>query len=189
MDSEIVGWGDALATDPEVTVGLAGRGELTAAANPYVGYDSDNDPFLFTGVVDPRLEANERVVGVAVQGQAQAWSYRHLAAVRVQEATVGARAAVVLFEASTRSALDAGDIREGRAIGSSGVYRPVVGGLTLTFGPDGDRFTDTQTSSTWLVTGAAVAGPLAGEQLERVPSLDAFWFAWAAFNPATGLVP
>ena len=52
----------------------------------------------------------------------------------------------------------------------------------------GDGFVDDQTSSTWNVLGEAVSGPLAGAQLEAVPHVDTFWFAWDAFQPDTTVV-
>ncbi|MGH7396703.1 MAG: DUF3179 domain-containing (seleno)protein [Candidatus Rokuibacteriota bacterium] len=33
----------------------------------------------------------------------------------------------------------------------------------------------------------AVTGPLAGKRLRAIVHVDAFWFAWAAFHPATGI--
>ena len=47
---------------------------------------------------------------------------------------------------------------------------------------------DQQTGSTWqAITGRAVAGPLAGNALERLPSHYSFWFAWSDFHPDTEL--
>ena len=44
---------------------------------------------------------------------------------------------------------------------------------------------DSETGSTGSFTGLAIAGPLAGSQLDPVVHGDHFWFAWAAFEPAT----
>jgi hypothetical protein len=44
---------------------------------------------------------------------------------------------------------------------------------------------DEETGSTWTLTGRAVAGPLAGTQLERIGHTDSFAFAWFAFRPET----
>ena len=41
----------------------------------------------------------------------------------------------------------------------------------------------------WDVLGRAMVGPLAGETLEPVEHVDTFWFAWAAFQPDTVIVP
>jgi hypothetical protein len=45
---------------------------------------------------------------------------------------------------------------------------------------------DTQTGSSWnLERGAAVTGELAGQRLEEIPVILAFWFAWSSFYPNT----
>ena len=47
---------------------------------------------------------------------------------------------------------------------------------------------DVETGSRWSVEGRAVEGALAGETLEPVEeAYVAFWGAWAAFFPDTGL--
>jgi len=42
-------------------------------------------------------------------------------------------------------------------------------------------FGTSETGSTWNVLGEATDGPLAGKQLKRPLSINAFWFAWGAF--------
>lgn len=80
-------------------------------------------------------------------------------------------------------------MRKGRDVGSTGVYDPVVDGRALAFSPAGPRtFRDRQTGSRWSVAGVAVDGPLEGRQLTTLAHQDAFWFAWAAFQPDTTLV-
>ena len=54
----------------------------------------------------------------------------------------------------------------------------------------GDPFTllDRETNSSWdALSGLATAGPLAGEQLERIKSTTIFWFGWTDFHPDTKL--
>ena len=187
LPSALLSWAEARRTYPTLIVTLADRGELAATTNPYEGYDSSSRPFLFHGRLDPRLPAFERVTGVSFSGQAQAWPFTLLRAHRVVAATIGGRSLVVLWAPGTSSPLDTADVRRGRDIGATGVYDPQVDGRTLTFHATGPTFNDDQTASTWTVGGLAVAGPLRGHHLNRLPSQDAFWFAWAAFNPTTGL--
>ena len=59
----------------------------------------------------------------------------------------------------------------------------------LTFSRTGDGFVDDETGSTWDIFGEAVDGPLEGEQLEAIAHLDTFWFAWAAFETETRIIP
>ncbi len=181
VSSSILPWSEARAV-PGVTVALADRSELDAATNPYQGYDTSDEPFLFRGRIDPRLPAFERVAGVSFDGDARAWSYALLAQERVVTATVGGQPLVMFWASGSSSALDTRDITEGREIGATGVYEP--DGQSFTADPEGFRSGD---GTLWSLGGLAVSGPQEGEQLERLPSQDAFWFAWAAFNPETVL--
>jgi hypothetical protein len=48
---------------------------------------------------------------------------------------------------------------------------------------------DRATGSTWdLDRGVALSGPLAGRELQELPVTTAYWFAWSAFYPNTGVV-
>lgn len=187
LPSSLLSWAQARRTYPALSVTLANRSELAASTNPYEGYDTSSRPFLFHGRLDPRLPPFERVAGVSLAGQSQAWSFALLRTRRVIAATVGGRPLVVFWSPGASSPLDTSDIRQGRNIGATGVYRPQVDSRPLTFTSLGEDFRDDQTHSTWSIGGLAVAGPLHGRHLERLPSQEAFWFAWAAFNPTTGL--
>jgi hypothetical protein len=47
---------------------------------------------------------------------------------------------------------------------------------------------DAETNSTWeIVSGKAIAGPLAGAQLTRATAYPAFWFGWRGYFPSTGV--
>jgi hypothetical protein len=65
------------------------------------------------------------------------------------------------------------------------VFDPRVDGRKLTFSLNGGRIVDDQTGSQWNVLGQAVNGELQGSRLREVLHGDHFWFAWAAFKPAT----
>ncbi|MGH2986000.1 MAG: DUF3179 domain-containing (seleno)protein [Solirubrobacterales bacterium] len=81
------------------------------------------------------------------------------------------------------SALDTARIPDGREVGSAAVFSRIARRRALKFepGPDPGTVRDTQTDSTWDMSGRATAGPLAGTRLQRVPYHDQFWFALAAF--------
>lgn len=186
--SSLLPWREVLAADPGVEVVLASPHELTSAANPYEGYDTSGRPFLFRGETDDRLGAFVRVTGVSFGGVSHAWSQNWLRSKRVVQDRVGGQDVVVFFALGTSSPLDTDDVRTGRDVGSSAVYEPELNGRALTFRSAGPaEFTDEQTGSTWTLAGVAVDGPLAGRRLTALPHQDAFWFAWAAFNPDTSL--
>ncbi len=150
--------------------------------NPYVGYDTNNIGFLFDGQTDPRLPAQERVVGIAAEGQALAVPFSLLEDVGV---VLIEDEFAVLHRSGLNSALDSSEISEGRDIGQTGVFRLPEGIESLT--PDGDNFRDSQ-GRTWSIIGQLVDGESDIDRLEPVTHLDAFWFAWAAYRPDTSVV-
>jgi hypothetical protein len=79
---------------------------------------------------------------------------------------------------------DGNRVGEGVAIGTGIAFSRDVDGHVLTFAANGDAsFVDNETGSTWSMFGEAIAGPLAGNQLELALHQNEFWFAWRTFNP------
>jgi len=78
-------------------------------------------------------------------------------------------------------------MEQSRAIGATAVFSPVVAGKILTFEPVAEGFRDKETGSLWNLLGYATKGSLAGKRLKPIQHVDAFWFAWAAFNPSTSV--
>ncbi len=184
--STTVSWADFKETFPDGQVMSTDTGfGRNYGFNPYIGYDSDESPFLFRGPPDTRLSPIERVVALELNGDAIAYPFTQLEEVRVIHDTVGGEEVVVLFQFGTASALDGSQIGDSRDVGAAGVFRPVADGRPLTFSADGDDIIDDQTGSRWNVLGRAIDGKLAGAQLELVAHANHFWFAWAAFKPET----
>lgn len=150
--------------------------------NPYAGYDSSAEPFLFRGALDDRLHATERVLGAEVSELPVAYSFPLLRRVRVVNDRVGAVDIVVFWQAGAASALDQTDIDSSRDVGMALMFER---GRTLSFFHDGDDFVDNETGSRWNILGEAYEGPLAGTQLRQTHASTHFWFAWAAFHPDT----
>ena len=158
--------------------------------NPYVGYDDvaqNVSPFLFTGVIDGRLSAVERVVTVSLAEVAVdvAYPLTVLAEAGVINDSQGGRNLVIFHTGGTSSALGAAAIAEGADIGATGVFDPNLNGQKLTFRQQNGQVVDAETGSQWNILGQAVAGPLAGERLTPIIHGDHFWFSWAAFRPDT----
>jgi Protein of unknown function (DUF3179) len=187
----IVSWADWRAAHPDGLVLSRDTGhERDYGRNPYPGYDDVDSPaFLFDGEVDDRLAAKERVVGIEQDGDAVAVRHDELSERGVLEVDVGGTELVVWLEPGTASALDTASVAEGKDVGASGVFVPVVDGRTLSFQRTDDGFVDDQTDSRWNVLGQATDGPLAGNTLEPVVHVDTFWFAWGSFLPDTRIVP
>ncbi len=153
--------------------------------NPYAGYDSNDSPFLFSGEVDDRLDAVDRVVAMEVGGEAAAYAFSRLEEHPVVNDLVGGRPVVILFRKGTVSSLDRSAINESADVGAGVAYSREVEGRTLTFESAGDAFRDVETGSLWDISGRALSGQLAGMQLETLVHGNHFWFAWAVFKPET----
>ena len=191
---QLVAWRDWRAAHPGGKVLSRDTGaSRDYGTNPYVSYDQPNShPFLFAGRLDPRLPPKARVVGVQVGADVVAFPYAALTAHRsgpwsVVRSTVGNRPVVVFWEDGAVSALDAPTIADSKDVGATGVFDPRLDGRTLTFRATSSGIVDDPTESRWDIFGRAVAGPLAGKQLDRVVSTESFWFDWAAFHPDTSI--
>ncbi|MEM7032759.1 MAG: DUF3179 domain-containing (seleno)protein [Chloroflexota bacterium] len=66
-------------------------------------------------------------------------------------------------------------------------YSSVLDDKTLTFIWDGQAFIDTETNSSWSLSGQATTGSLTGAQLEPLPMRSTFWFSLAASFPGIEL--
>jgi hypothetical protein len=186
LPSSIISWQTYKEEHPEGRVLSRETGiDRPYGRNPYAGYDDvSQSPFLYKGPVGERLPPMARVVGVAHEGQARAYSLDLLREEQVIHDTLGGVAVVVFWREGTASALDSRRIAEGRDVGATGVFKSAVNGRELLFTarPDG-AFIDGETGSTWNIMGEATAGPLAGTRLEQLVHHDIFWFVWSAFQP------
>ncbi len=194
IGSPLLAWADFKATYPDGQVLDRDRTGYSRGygTNPYVGYDDPNGvPFLFRGVADDRARELQRVVGITVGEESLAYSLDALIAdggLSVTPVTLGGRDVVILWAGGQGTALESRTIGEGRDVGSVGVFVPEADGRAMALVPSAEGFTDDLTGSSWTVTGLAVDGPLAGTQLERIPHLDTFWFAWSTYRPGTLLI-
>lgn len=185
IPASIASFGDFRSTHPDAPVLSRETGypdyHWRYGNNPYSGYDDiSRSPFLFFEEVDGRLPAMERVVTVSLNGEDAAYPFNVLAEQKVVEDTVGGEPIVVFHQPGAVSPFSATDI------GAAGVFAPTLDGKTLKFSVnDKGEIRDTETQSKWNVLGRAVAGPLAGKQLQSIINGNHFWFAWAVFKPET----
>lgn len=154
--------------------------------NPYVGYDNvAQRPFLFRGKIDERMAPMERLIAVSIGKTSKAYPYRESSELHVIHDEINKQPLVIFHASGAVSALDQGDISSSRAIGSTGVFDPVLDGKKLTFQYSAGVFLDEQTRSEWDITGRAIAGRLEGKRLRPIPHSNEFAFAWLAFKPKT----
>jgi hypothetical protein len=192
VPAQIVAWADFQGAHPNGIVLSRDTGhDRRYGDNPYPGYDDvDKAPFLYSGEVDGRLAAVERVLGVTAGRDVVAFPYFRLeeiaqSDVSVAQTQVGGVPVVVFWKRGTVSALDAGEIVASRDVGAAAAFSRTIGGRELDFIVDGDSILDRQTRTRWDIFGRAVEGRLAGKRLASVAATDSFWFDWAAFHPET----
>lgn len=151
--------------------------------NPYSGYDTSAHPFLFLRKeIDKQHEPFERVVVGRVNGEEKAFLYSVLQKQIVTEDIIGDRAVVLFWATDSASPLDASTTGGGRQVGSANIFDARLDSRTLTFAVKQGRIFDRQTESEWNPLGIAVSGPLKSQQLTSLPSIQHFWFSYAAFS-------
>lgn len=156
--------------------------------NPYEGYDSsDGKPYaryFDPNQLDDRLDPMERVVDVrGASGKYKVYPFSSLARKGVINDVYEDRPLVLFHKPGTVSVLDRKTISASRDIGSATVFERTLDGTVLTFKRKKDRFVDTNTNSSWDITGRCIEGQLAGRQLRPVVHSNHFAFAWLTFHP------
>lgn len=187
LGSQILSWGDFRHQHQDAAVLSRDTGfDRDYGSNPYTAYDRDPDsqPFLLEEEADRSLPPKERVAAVKTRARsAIVYPFSRLAEEAPINDEIDGRPVVVLFDPDVASALDSPLISAGRNVGAAAVFERSADGRTLDFepGPGPGAFRDTQTASTWNMSGLATAGALKGTRLEQVRHDDQFWFALAAF--------
>jgi hypothetical protein len=145
-------------------------------SDSYAGYYQNNDSGVHGNFVDDdRLPAKSIVVGAVVGSSPRAYPL-----------ALGADFSVVndVLEDVPLLAVFAPD-------GLTGLlYDRRIDGRPLTFSDAGPQaaleMIDQETESRWnRLTGEAIAGPLRGNVLQRIPATTSFWFGWRDFFPRT----
>ena len=191
VPSQVIGFASFVERFPDGLVMSRDTGHYRQyGVNPYANYDSrPGRPFLFRGDVDPRLDsAVDHVLAAIIGESAKAYPFEILRRERVINDAIGETPIVVFYQSGVASALGDADIKNARDIGSAGMYLSSVDDAVLRFAANDDgTFRDAETGSIWNAFGEAIAGELAGSQLNWVHAFPHFWFAWAAFHPDTDL--
>jgi hypothetical protein len=156
--------------------------DTLALVKGYKGNVAPYDPYSATegtgvlGEDDPnaRFPHRQFVVGVALGGEAVAYPWSELSLEPVVNDVVGSIPVLVAFDDDTATGV---------------VFGRDLGDQTLTFSladAGSLALTDVESGSTWDgLTGRAIDGPLAGEQLARVKSTNSFWSGWKDQYPET----
>ena len=184
-------WAGWLELHPETRV----PGNLPEEGQPFAGYgypygsyeNLNNDQLLFpVSPIDRRRPLKERVLGISGGPGESGPSQGGISAVAFPFGSLDAQGPITVVRAD----LDDQQVIVfwSRQAQGAAAYRQDVAGQTLDFEVQDGRFVDTQTGSVWDLAGRAIEGPLEGEELTPVKeAYVAFWFAWAAFHPASEL--
>jgi len=138
-------------------------GELSAEAKDSIGK------------VDSRLLPLANVLGVEVGGNTKAYPLDGPGERACFTDEVADQSVAVFCYRPTRSAI---------------AYNSRLEGRKLTFyadniSPETAPFKDRETGTRWTLAGRGVDGPLRGQELQWVRSLQCRWFAWSGEYPAT----
>ena len=127
------------------------------------------------GEVDARLEPLAEVLGVDAGGAARAFPVGDAGERACFIDTVGGEPIAVFWYRPTRTAV---------------AFSRKLGERTLELfadavSPETAPFKDRDTGTRWTLAGRGVDGPLRGEELRWVRSVQCRWYAWAAEHPET----
>lgn len=154
----------------EPTVELGDRGEELSDA-PYADYVS-KVPLYFRRSVRG-LSLGSLVLGVTVRGRSKAYPQVLLGRRRALEDVLAGEPLLLTYDDYSFAA---------------SAFSRRLGSRVLGFRVVHGRLVDRETGSRWsLAGGRAVAGPLAGSKLERLPATLVYWFAWTGLHPATAV--
>jgi hypothetical protein len=129
------------------------------------------------GKVDRRLAPTAEVMGVEAGGGTKAFPLDGSQDRACYMDLVGGVPVAVFWYAPTRTAV---------------TWSARLGDRTLTFyasqsSPETAPFKDKETNTRWTLAGRAVDGPLRGQELQWVDSVQCRWYAWAAEYPDTAV--
>jgi hypothetical protein len=111
LPARMEGWGTFRARHPEASVLDQPEANRPYGRNPYVGYDLSDRPFLYDGADSPHgIHPLARVVRVGTR----AWPLDRLIAARRLQAD----GLVLTWEEGQASALERGDLGQGREVGN-----------------------------------------------------------------------
>ena len=120
---------------------------------------------------DDRLKNKDLVVGVQLGKQYRAYPFEIFKGQLILNDEIDG-APVLVFHDPQSSA--------------TAVFKRPLDGKPLTFESDKSYFAKDTTGTRWnLITGVASEGKFKGNTLERLPSFNVYWFAWARYHPET----
>ncbi|NQW19112.1 MAG: DUF3179 domain-containing protein [Chloroflexi bacterium] len=145
---------------------------------------------------DKRLHGKDVVLGLDINGNAKAYSYTALIDQPLLEEDLGKQPIIVLHERSSATAVAFSRTVNGITLNFKGKSKnPQRRSAEATASGEGELpdyepwlIEDTRTGSTWrAISGECIDGELKGSQLEMLPGMTGFWYAWSRFYPTADL--
>ena len=155
---------------------LLRKPELGEAGSHYDEYFANTEKLGIFGRIDDfeRLAAKDKVFGLRLGDREVAVAESHLETNGWAMVTAEPAPVLVTFDASggTAAAFDLGGLSE-----------EIVSELSI----KDDRISSANSQTIWHArTGKLIEGE--GQDLNVIPTMSAFWFAWASFFPTTELI-
>lgn len=139
--------------------------------------EPSKDASASRGAADDRLAAMSLVLGVEAGDEATAFAIDEKAERAVQMGQIGGQSIAAFWYGPTRTAV---------------AFRSELEGKPLTFyaddiSPETAPFKDKETGTRWTLAGRGVDGPLKGQELVWIPSIQCRWRAWSSEYPQTSI--
>lgn len=168
-------WGYWLMLHPESTAYNLYDGKKYLVADLPAGFSAEAKESM--GSVDARLEPMAPVLGVEFPKARKAYPLAAAGERACYVDRVDGISVAVFWYQPTQSAV---------------AFKASARGRELTFyaddiSPETAPFKDKETGTRWTLAGRAVDGPLKGQELEWMPSVQCRWYAWAVSYPSTEL--
>lgn len=163
-------------------------GDSTYAINPYKNYDdiATQTTRFIDWELDDRLPAMERILDVTPDGKKhKVYPFSILQKQKVINDRFEEMSIVIFYSSGALSVLDKTEISEAKDIGMATAFSPIIDGKKHTFISHENNFKDTETQSTWTVTGECIEGSLKGKNLFKLVHGNHFAFAFLTFYPDT----
>lgn len=190
LPSQLVSFSQLLESDPDALVLSRETGfRRDYGRNPYRGYEFGPGPIM--PVKTPRkagMKPMDKLLVIRDGETYRAYPVSYIAESGVVGDVAGGKPIVIFYSPEGASPVDSGNMKESRQVGTTGVFLAETASGKLHFRRENGRVTDTETGSTWTITGRASAGRLAGTRLKPVEHGLYFAFAWLAFRPDTVIV-
>ncbi len=136
------------------------------------GYKTNEEIHFPIRVNDTRLHPKAVVFGVKIDDKFKAYPKEEVAKAGVINDKLVGKDLLVLYDLKT------GLVR---------VFSRKIGGRVLSFEQTDGGVFDRETGSRWNFEGEAISGENSGKSFEKLDVLEIYWFAWAAYHPATDL--